>query len=209
MLLERILSRQLAPGQRLDVDEIADQLGVSRTPLKDALTRLSAEGLIEIRPRSGTYVTNPSIEDIEELFDVRRVLELYAAELAVRHITEPELKQGREIVRKLQKLVNERNWSDIYQDHIDLDHSLHRLIVEGSRNKQLKDLWEQVNTHVQIARVRYRRSESRLDLSMKEHEEILAALEARDRKALQEALRQNIDRGKQSLRDDWELMNGV
>ena len=105
ILRDRILSKQFAPGQRLNVRAIGAQLGVSRTPLKDALNRLAAEGLVEIRPRSGTYVTAPSLADIEELLDVRRLLEVYAIEKAIHRVGEPELAQIRDLVTQLDGLV--------------------------------------------------------------------------------------------------------
>jgi len=140
LLKERILSKVFAPGQQLNVREIGNQLGVSRTPLKDALNRLAAEGLVEIRPRSGTYMTAPSLRDIEELLDVRRVLEMYAVELAVKRITESERQFLGRIVAELGTLVARRDWGPIYQRHVELDHDLHQYIVHCSGNRQLEQV---------------------------------------------------------------------
>jgi DNA-binding GntR family transcriptional regulator len=203
LLRERILSRRFVPGQRLDLPGLERQLGVSRTPLKDALHHLAAEGLIEIVPRSGTYVTDLTLEDILESFDVRRLLEVYAVELAAQRITESQLAEIRDLVRRLGELVMANDWSDIYQQHVELDRRLHELIVECAGNKQLKKLWQQVNAYVQIARIRYRRSSSKLNLAQQEHEAILSALEARDVALLKSLIARHLDRTKQLLQSDF------
>ena len=204
ILRERILSKHFAPGQRLNVRAISAQLGVSRTPLKDALNRLAAEGLVEIRPRSGTYVTAPSLTDIEQLLDVRRLLEVYAVELAIRRVGEPELAQIRDLVAQLRELVQHDDWRSIYQRHVELDYQLHRLIVCWSGNEQLQKVWEEVNVHVQISRMRYRQASSQLDLAQEEHERILGAFEVRDVAAARQAIDQHIERTKHLLRQDFE-----
>ena len=207
ILKQQILSKAFAPGERLDLGEIQEKMGISRTPLKEGLNRLVCEGLVEIVPRSGTYVTDPSIEDIVELFDLRRVLEVYAAEFAAEQMTPAQLREARTIVEKLEALVTSGDWKSIYPQHIRLDHDLHSLIIESTGKRHLKELWEQVNVHVQIARVRHRSTEKTLDVSMEEHERILSSLEARDGSALGSALDQHIDRGMETLRADWELFH--
>jgi DNA-binding GntR family transcriptional regulator len=206
ILKERILSEQFSPGERLDLAEMAQQMGVSRTPLSTALSRLATDGLVEIIPNSGTFVTDPSPQDIEEAYNVRQLLEVYAGELAAERITGSQLAQMREIVDELRELVGTQDWAAVYQRHIELDRSFHGLILESAGNKQLKRLWEQVNVHVQVARIRYRRPYKDLDLSMKEHEGILKALEEHDPVRMQRWLGSHIERSKQALLSD--LMGG-
>ena len=204
LLKERILSKVFAPGQRLNVREIGHRLGVSRTPLKDALNRLAAEGLIEIRPRSGTYVTAPTLNDIEDLLDVRRVLEERAVELALQRVGPADLARMRAIVAELGDLVSQPEWGEIYQRHVELDRELHYLIVHGSGNDQLRRVWEQVSVHVQVARMRYRRASSQLDRAQAEHEALLAAFEGGDVEGAQRVIRQHIARTGDLLRQDFE-----
>ena len=91
ILFEKIISKSFSPGQRLDLAFIETQLGISRMPLRLALHRLKHEGLIEIIPQSGTFVTNPSSKNIADSFDIRIILECYATELAVKRITDQDL----------------------------------------------------------------------------------------------------------------------
>jgi len=232
ILKERIFSKQFVPGERLRLADIEKQMNVSRTPLKDALNRLAIEGLVEIKPSRGTFVSDPSPVEIAESFDVRRVLEVYAVELLAQRITESQLQHLRDIVQKMRTLIEIEDWGQIYQEYVALDYQLHRLIMELAGNKPLKRLWEQVNMHVQMARVRYRRAERELDLAQEEHEgllrelnlaqdgheellrehslaqdgheELLRELEARDATALQQAMSHHLERAKQSLLQDLQ-----
>ena len=203
VLKEQVYSKSFPPGHRLELREIEKQLGVSRTPLKHALTRLALEGLVEIRPRSGTYVTDPSIQEVEQAMDVRLVLEVYAAELAVQRVNQSQIQQARDIIKGLRELADSRDVQQVLQDHIDLDHDLHKLIMETAGNEVLERIWGQVLS-CQMGAVRYRRMGEEFDLAMKEHERILAALENRDAVALQQALTRHLERSKRSLRVDWE-----
>ena len=176
ILKERIFSKHFSPRERLRLSEIEKQMNVSRTPLKDALNRLALEGLVEIKPSRGTFVSDPSLEEIAQAFDVRRVLEVYAVELLAQRITESQLQRLRDMIQKLRSLIEIEDWGKIYQEYVALDYQLHRLIMELAGNKPLRKLWEQVNIHVQMARVRYRSAERELDLAQEEHEELLKEL---------------------------------
>ncbi len=201
-LKTRILSSQLAPGQRLDLPQIEQHMGISRTPLKEALNRLAHQGLVEIKPRKGTYVTNPAEDEISESFDVRRVLEVYAVKLAARNMTPPRLRQIRDLVEVLGDLVRGESWSQIYQEYVCTDHALHLLIMEVAGNEKLRETWERVNLHVHMARVRYGTAETQLNWAQEEHEEILRAFDLGDVLALEQAMSHHIDRAKRSLLQD-------
>ena len=204
ILKEGIFSKQFSPGERLRLAEIEKQMNVSRTPLKDALNRLAVEGLVEIKPSRGTFVSDPSPAEIAEMFDVRRVLEVYAVELLAERMTQSQLQRLRDRVKELRSLTGVEDWSQIYQEYVALDHELHRLLMEFAGNKPLKELWEQVNMHVQMARVGYGEAERELNLTQEEHEELLGAFEARDAAALQQVMSHHLERAKQSLLRDLE-----
>jgi DNA-binding GntR family transcriptional regulator len=201
-LKAKIFSRHFAPGERLNLAELEQQMGVSRTPLKDAVNRLVIEGLIQVEPRKGTFVSNPTPREIAESFDVRRALELYAVKLAAERVSEDQLCQLRDRVEELRRMVDFEDWSRIYQDYVHLDHQLHRLIVEIAGNKRLIDIWEQINLHVHMARIRYGSAENELDVAQQEHESILEALEDRDAATLEQAMFRHLERAKQSVLKD-------
>ncbi len=202
ILREKVVSKEFTPGQRLNLDAIEKQLGISRTPLKEALIRLEMEGLIRIAPRSGTYVTDPGPKEIAESFDVRRVLEVYAVELAVQRASDEDVRKLRAIVQELGDLVTAEDRDAIYPRYLTLDHQLHRQLVALTGNQCLCQAHDRENVHAQMARIRYRRSERELDTAQEEHERIMAALEARDVETAKAEMDAHLRRAKRSLLAD-------
>ena len=194
ILQERILRHEYPPGFRFDLSQLEEQLGISRTPLKEALHRLEVEGLIEIRPRRGTYVIKLEPNDVAESFDVRRILECAAAEIAVSKASEADLAQLRTIADEMSQLLASDEYQRIVERYIELDRQFHGLIVKLAGNKRLAEMWRQLDTHVQVARVRHKfaRSDS-VQYTQTEHEAILQAFAQRDAPAVSQALAEHID----------------
>ena len=201
ILRENILGRGFLPGDRLDVRALANQLDVSLTPVKDALTRLAAEGLIEVRPRSGTFVAELAPEAVGETFEIRRALECLAAQHVVRRVT-PELQSRFEaIVTAMERPVSsERDRTEHERKNVEL----HTLLVEASGNRRLAELYRSLNAHLTIARIHSRRKpdDTRLEQERREHRAILDALAARDAAKLVDALDRHIRRAGDALVED-------
>lgn len=199
ILRRRILQHLFAPGERLNIDEIAKKLGVSLTPVRHAIQQLAAEGLIEIRPRSGTFVATLSTDDIAETFDIRRALECLAAETAVARIGAEDLARLKQLVASLKKAIH--NEEDLKR-HEAANSEFHMILLEAAGNRRLVEMYEGLKAHLQIGRVH---SATGADLRLRlaeeqaEHEEILAAVTARDRNRLVAALARHIDRAKNAL----------
>lgn len=204
ILRERIISKEFAPGQRLDLDIIGEQLGISRTPVKEALARLEMESLVVIIPRSGTFVTDLDAEEIAESFDVRRALEVYAVELAVQRASDEEIEELWGIVRELGELAADEDRDAIYPRYLTLDHQFHRQLVALCGNRRLCQAHDRENVHAQMARVRYRRSEWELDLAQEEHERLMVALETKDVETAKAEMDAHLRRAKRSLLADME-----
>src|SRR5205814_2487150 len=131
-LRQAIVSSLMKPGERLNVDELAAKLGVSLTPVRSAIQQLATEGLVEILPRSGTFVASLSIQDVEETFDIRCALECLAAEKAVENVSAQDLQRMRQLLRSLRKPLRNENDRTAHE----LDNSeLHRIIVKSSGNR--------------------------------------------------------------------------
>lgn len=202
-LKEHILSKAFTPGQRLHVKVLAARLGVSRTPVKDALNALASEGLVEIIPRKGTFVAGISPEDIAEAFEVRRALELLAAELLVARISDEGVRRLRERLAALDA-VDDGNVAE----HMRRNMAFHCLFVQLAGNRRLFQIYKALNVHIQIARV-HARSENwaqRREQEREEHQAILRALEARDGPGLAAAVNAHIQRSKRSLMNDLRSM---
>jgi GntR family transcriptional regulator, rspAB operon transcriptional repressor len=202
-----ILSRVFEPGQRLDVKALAQQLDVSLTPVKDALARLAAEDLVEIRPRSGTFVTAMSAEDVAETFEIRMALECLGAEAAVAKATDDEIARFRALADSMTgNEPDETAWTE----HDRRNRQFHAWIVHASRNRRLIAMYESLNAHIQIARIHRAEHDwrRRLNVERQEHAAILSALERRDAAAAVAALRQHISRAADSLLRDLRRQAG-
>lgn len=208
-LRQAILQRGLAAGERLHVDQLAKQLSVSRTPVREALNLLSAEGLVDIVPRSGTFVKHLSAQDLEEVFDVRICLEAFAAEcVARRGLSAEEVSKLREILSSAPtgKTDEERALS-----HAERNRAFHEAIVELAGNRKLVQLYTGLNAHTMMAFIHYASPGwwERWEMEQEEHERIVAALERQDPRAAKTAMEAHLRRGRDSLIADMrEAENG-
>jgi DNA-binding GntR family transcriptional regulator len=200
-LWQAIMTQVFLPGERLNVPSIARKLGVSLTPAKEALTRLASEGLVEIRPRSGTFVTEISPDDVAETFDLRMALECLAAEKAMARLTAQDFERLEQMLAEMaHPLVSERD--RVAHDRANVE--FHNVIVEHSGNRRLIQLYRSLNAHIKIARIHrsHERWGARLADEKAEHREIVDALKAKDADRVRRALSQHIGRAAQNLIDD-------
>jgi DNA-binding GntR family transcriptional regulator len=201
---QAILTHVFKPGERLQVEEISQKLGVSLTPVRHALQQLATEGLIEIHPRSGTYVSAVSPEDIEETFEIRCALETLAAERAIGRISAEQLQGLRHLLEQLAKPIDTE---ESLKEHERANFELHQTIIDASGSRRIAELYESLNAHIKIARIHNSESgvqkprdwEARLREEQNEHEAIVRSLEKKDLEGVREALRRHIYRAKDAL----------
>ena len=185
----------------MDIKDLTAKLGVSLTPVRDAINRLAAEGLIEIRPRSGTFVTDLSPDDVADTFEVRTALECLAAEKMISRISAQHVEVFRELIADLEKPVSTER-DRIFHERKNVE--LHSLIVELSGNRKLIEIYRGLNAHIKIARIHYSREgwTQRIEQEKAEHRTILRAIEQRDLARLVEALRLHIRHASVGLVED-------
>jgi DNA-binding GntR family transcriptional regulator len=193
VLRQRILNHEYPPGFRFDLSELETQLGISRTPLKEALHRLEAEGFVEIRPRRGTFVISIDPQEVAENLEVRRALELYAAKIAPDEATDGDIAELHALVEDMRRLFEANDYAAVVDEYLALDRKFHQFIVSLTRNKRLMDIHEQVDGYMQIARIQQKFSISELRDTEAEHEAIMQAFEGRDRQALMQATDEHIE----------------
>ena len=176
-LKQRILTDQYAPGQKLSENSLAEEFERSRTPIRDVLKRLENDGLIEIRPKSGTYVRNETEQDVIELLQVRAYLESLAFRLCLHHITDREVSAIRRVSEKMDALTA-AGPPDMMKYAL-LHYQLHHALIRGSRNHLLKQIFERLN--FRYSHVFFRgMSEDRAAFTQREHARIVDYLERRD-----------------------------
>jgi len=197
-LRRAILDRSFKPGTRLNVEDLASQLGVSLTPIRSAIQLLAAEGLIDVHSRSGTFVATLTRRDLEEIFDIRCALETLAAESAARNLTDEQIHRAQVLLKTLGKPISN---DATRAAHERANSELHNTIVDASGNQRLRDIYSSLQAHIAMQRVHHRDStwQARLPQEQQEHERIVIALAARDSEALSQALREHILRAKEAL----------
>jgi DNA-binding GntR family transcriptional regulator len=192
VLKEMVLKRQLEPGHRISVEEIAHGLGVSRTPVTDALKRLAVEGLVEIQPRRGTFVTELTARDVSELFDIRLIFELHAARVILdQNLVEEFLDAISEPISQMRQATVNDSYGD-YEAFIAADRSLHAELVGMSGNQRMSQMYTDLNVHMRVARAHHLNSVENARQAHQEHEDILRAFESRDASAIEGSLTQHI-----------------
>lgn len=207
ILRESILRRKFKSGERLHVEELAEQLHVSRTPVRESLNLLAAEGLVDIVQRSGTFVARISPQDIEECFDLRCVLEGLAVERVVEQGLNPK---HLERLRELARMADEpgRDDPNLEQDqairHAEANRLFHELLIELSGNRKLAQIYRMLNASSMMAFVHYASPEwtRRRALERAEHEAIVSALAQGDAQAARRAVEAHIVRAKSSIMAD-------
>ena len=187
-LRQAILSLSYKPGEILRKPEICQQLGVSRSPVSDAVARLAAEGLVDVVPQAGTYVARFSMVEIREGAFLREAIELQAIELVAETITEDQLVQLRRNITVQAALLADGDTAGFHQ----LDGEMHELIRNFTGYRKLSSVADTAWAHVNRARQLLLPIEGRGQATLEEHRAILSALEAHDPAAARVALRHHL-----------------
>lgn len=173
-LKREILIGKITPGTRMMEVELADEMGVSRTPVREAIRKLEKEGLVNIEPRKGAYASDISVEDLVDVLVVREDLEGLAASLAATNITEEGINQLQAITEGYAQAVKSNNTEQM----IMLDEEFHKTIVSFSNNKTLMQFTESVQDLALRFRYLYYDNFSRYENMPNEHKHIVEALKS-------------------------------
>ena len=169
-LRKAILDGNLKPGQPLIQDQIAKELNVSRMPVREALRALEIEGLVTVLPFKGTFVTKYSAEDIREIYQIRMLLEGFAAEQAVRKMTPERTAEFERIMEGMKRRLAALD----QKGYAEYDRAFHRLIAESSGNRRLAKLiestWRNFALHIAFT------IPGRIERSYHEHAKIFEAI---------------------------------
>jgi DNA-binding GntR family transcriptional regulator len=193
LLRTKIANHDYAPGERLQLDTLATQLGVSRTPVRDALNQLAAEGLVEIRPRRGTFVAQVDRQTVAELYQMRLMIDTSVGKLLARQLTPQQIRTLARLLDRLAKLVDGDTYVD-YGAYLERDRAFHSAIVRLLGNARLTALYEEINLPLWLVRAQQDAGAPRdARGSLAEHEAVLQALAARDPLAAAEAMAAHIE----------------
>ena len=183
-LRDLIMDGELKAGDKINEAELCLRFGVSRTPLREALKALAAEGLVVLSPNRGAAVARITEADIDELFPILGALEALAGELACAKITDAEIAALRRDHDRMVKHYSRGEWAG----YIKLNRAIHETIFAVASNRSLTTLYHQVMVRTHSVRFVARKSAARWREAVDDHEKIIAAVEKRDGRALARVL---------------------
>jgi DNA-binding GntR family transcriptional regulator len=189
VLRRAILGGHFEPGERLDQDAIAGQLGVSRTPLREAIAALESEGLLTSKPHRGVFVIELTKKDIYEVFALRAVLEAEVVRRCTSSIPDS-------VLDKLERILEEAQKAHENGDHdaqFDADREFHKTLREYTENALLREVLEGINNRINhVRRFAQTRPGPHVDEFAREHRAILAALRQRDGEGAAELMKKHL-----------------
>lgn len=187
ILRQRVLDGDHAPGDRLNEVEIAESLGISRGPVREALQRLAAEGLVESVPRRGAFVRRFTVEELHQMYEFREIVEAGAAGLAALRASAEDVAELRAMLTATERMI-----ASDEQGGYPTTSDFHRRILELAENPALLRAGTELQTQVQIARQASSRHPGRSRAALEEHFEILEAIARHDADAAADAMQRHL-----------------
>ena len=196
-LRERIFDGVLAPGCFIDELGLCGEWAISRTPLREALKVLAAEGLVRHEPRRGCFVNQITERDLDEIFPVIALLEGRCAFEAASNATDADLVTLEQMHDRLNRCAKNRRINDYYQANF----AIHEAIITLANNRWLAQVIGDLRKIVKLARLQQLHAPGRLDQSLSEHMAVFAAIKARDAEGAEAAMRTHLTRQRVALRE--------
>lgn len=188
-LRQLLVEGRIAPGAKLNERELAEELNVSRTPLREAIKQLAAEGLVELLPNRGAIAVALTEQDILDTFEVMAGLEAQSGELAAERITDSELAEIKAMHYEMMAAYTRRDLPAYYR----LNALIHQAINNAAKNPVLSALYKQVNSRLQALRFRSNQDGEKWRVAVEQHEQMVQALSQRDAPAMRAVLLRHMD----------------
>ena len=194
-LRRAILKGELKPGERLMEIALADKLGVSRTPIREAIRKLELEGLVVMAPRKGAKVASITERDLSDVLEVRKGMEVLAISLACKRITGEELEKLETIEQSFQKLIESGNLTELAE----MDVKFHDTIYQATNNQRLVQLLNNLREQMYRYRMEYLKDIAVRRTLAEEHKAICRALRERDEQQAEQYVSIHIDNQQKAI----------
>lgn len=195
-LREQIFTGQLTPGSFLDEPALCESLAISRTPLREALKVLTAEGLVRHEPRRGCFVNQVTEQDLDDIFPVIALLEGRCAFEAARNATDADLAALEVLHERLARHAKARRMQDYY----DANYAIHEALITLANNRWLAQVIGDLRLILKLSRLQSLKANGRMEQSLSEHMAVFAAMKARDSEGADAAMRTHLTRQRDALR---------
>jgi DNA-binding GntR family transcriptional regulator len=190
-----ITSGALQPGERIMENQLAEQLRVSRTPVREAIRKLEQEGYVVMVPRRGTYVSDLSIWDTNEVFEIRTALEVLAAGLAAERMTEADLERLERLLVEIGELIDLGDTERL----VEADCQFHDILYNATHNKTLANIINNLREKFRPFRAISYSYPGRAKRSLEEHRRLVEALAGRNPASAQQVARTHMEKAAQTL----------
>jgi DNA-binding GntR family transcriptional regulator len=201
-----ITERKLVPEQKIIIRELFERYGISETPIKQALNRLVTEGLVETIPRRGMKVRKVKWEEIEELMDIRLMIETYYIKQAIETFkNSPDIQEkfSKNVTEHKRMIENISSLNDYFQNY-SLDQEFHQLFIKCSKNKRMVQIYSNLGTHAYAYYVYGRQPSEGMIAGVREHEAIYNALAAGDEEQLRSSIEMHIVNAKKNVHEMFQ-----
>jgi len=194
-LREAIINQVLKPGERLMEVQLAEEMNVSRTPVREAIRKLELEGFVVIVPRKGAYVASISINDVHELYEIRAALETLACGLAAERATPEEIEEMEKFLIREKSAIDSEDVFDTVKEDV----GLHDLICKASRNERLMQMLNNLREQIYRTRAASITLPGRKRKSLEEHRLIVEAIAARDQELAQNLMQEHVEHAEEAM----------
>ncbi len=202
-LRDMIVEGELTPGEKVPEPELCRRFGVSRTPLREALKVLAAEGVIQLLPNRGAVIAKITREEIEQIFPIMGALEALAGELACERISEEEM----ENLRRLHKTMLGHYQRSEWLPYSKLNRAIHEAIFAAAGNASLSAIYQQLIVRIHAIRFVAKKTPARWRQAVDEHEQMMAAIERRDGKKLAKIMTLHLRNKAEMVQEAMEHMH--
>ena len=189
ILRSSVITGQLEPGRLHNEKDLARGLGISRTPVREALLDLSKEGMIVFVPRKGIMIREITRRDISDVMELRKVIESYIIESCCSKLTPEDLKRIGKIIEKQRALASKGD----HEGYVEADRNFHLFLASRTGNRQLLHVMENLRDLLHFMAIKAIAYQDRMDQVLREHKRICTALEKRDQKKAKEAMFLHLD----------------
>ncbi len=203
ILRDDILNGRYKEGEKLVEAKLAEDLGVSRTPVREALKQLELDGIVENLPNRGVIVMGISMQDIEDIFEIRSAIEGISARWAADRITDQELGA----LKETYELMEFYTFKKDLEKFAEINTKFHEIIYKATKSRYLEQVLKDFQYYMKKTRIKSLQVEGRINDSLAEHKIILEAFLARDKKKAQEALTIHICNSKKNVEASKDYSN--
>ena len=193
---EMIVDGTLTSGHKIPERDLCEMFGVSRTPLREALKVLAAEGLVTLEPNRGAWVSEITPEELRDVFPVMGAMEALSGELACAHITDVEIVELERLQAEMLEHYRNREMARYFRTN----QAIHEAILRAARNETLTSHYRSLAVKVRRARYVANMTDARWKQAVEEHEQMLVALKARDAAALSEVMKRHLANKMETVR---------